>query len=194
MSVSQSKWGDWVRMRALTLGISTKKEMASICGVNPKVVAAWYETDLPFRMRESSIEAIAKALDTHPQVIKTDYIHYDPQSAPTREEFEEVELFANAPDELLRLARLAGYKELADNLLESKLRGEISSAIEILGLDDLRPVYSLCRNLLAKAMSELPITETATDAMMEESRQRNDAFWKQREALRTQVEKRLRPK
>jgi len=184
------KWGDWIRTRALIMDIPTKKEMAKRCSVTQKIVANWYAAALPIRIRETSINAIADTLDTHPDVIRSRYEEYDPASAPSQREYDGGQLFKLAPYQMWNLAKQAGFTELADELRDALRTYEIKSFLEILSGADLEAVRDFCRLLITKKMSE----DIDVSQMREESERFNSTIQEQRRELMSQVEKRLRPK
>jgi len=193
------KWGQWIQQRALLCGIATKREMATRCNVTPKVVAAWYAADLPLRLRDTSVEAIATALVTHPEVVKHDYQRFDPSLAPTRDDFhsEEIEKFAGT--ELLRLAKEAGYVELVALMTEHALVSQIQNALEVLSGTELVQVAKLCRSLRDMAFARMDdrtaeAGELYNEVLRIDSLRWNKILKEQKEKLISAVEKRIRPK
>ena len=184
------KWGDWIRTRAASLGIATKKELAKRCGVTQKIVANWYAADLPLRIRASSFDALASVLETHPDVIHFRYDEYDPASAPSRDAYDGGQLFKLAPNEMLNLAQQAGYTELANELRDSLRHGVIESCLELLSGDALKLVYDLCRKLASDALAK----EIDPTDLRGEAKQFNAKLEQQRNAIISQVEKQIRPK
>lgn len=140
------KWGDWIRLRATFVGFSSQKELADATHVNPKVVANWYQLDVPSRIRSTSYEALAEALGTHPDVIRRDFGRYDPTDAPSREEYEST-TFDDARRSLMKLAQEHGLIELASEYAERDIRSKISSLLEVLEYNALIRVLELCRQL-----------------------------------------------
>ncbi len=140
-------WGGWVRARAEFVGIRSQKELAKAVGVSPKVISQWLKRPDPPRLRSESVSGLAHALNTNEAVIRHHWIHYAPDRAPGRDEFNPHHLLQWTGRRLVETTVNRGYRVLAGYLAEQRIAREITSLTRILGLRELQVIHALCWQL-----------------------------------------------
>lgn len=134
------------------VGISSQKALAEAVGVTQKIVSGWMKSDLPPRLRATSIEKLAEALMTHPDVITYRFVEYDPENAPFYDDYEQRKHLSEATVAHIQLAREQGYHTLANYLAESVLNRKIQGFMEILGGPELQALYRFAKRLYVHAL------------------------------------------
>ena len=194
-----NNWGNWIKRRAFLMGYETQKALSEAVDVSPQVVSSWFSSDFPPRLRKSSVNRLADVLETHHGVITSDWYKTAPEDAPRVEDYDEGIFIDQALAEMIRLAKEAGYVELAGNLSESMIRKKIDHYLELLHGNDLVEICRLCARLHDKSMSDFEqkmkeMGDIFTDTVMADAQRWQEILEQQQRAVNLKIETNLRGK